>query len=115
MHNRTSKPRSRLSGGLPHPPSRGTAAPRRICGAFQSVIDWLRSGYPDEAPPTGYSPLLALNGPMRLTARQTHQIVDQLAGGPTDITDIGVAITKITDRLPTPTQTRAIATALDPN
>lgn len=114
MHNRRSEPRSHLSGGLPQPPTRGTAAPRRICGAFRSVIGWLRSGYPEEAPPSGYSPLLALNGPMRLTPRQTQHIVDQLVGGPTDITDIGVAITKATDRLPTPAQTRAIATALDP-
>jgi hypothetical protein len=33
---------------------------------FRSIIDWFRAGYPDEAPSTGYSPLLALNGPIGL-------------------------------------------------
>jgi hypothetical protein len=33
---------------------------------FRSIIDWFRVGYPDEAPSTGYSPLLALNGPIGL-------------------------------------------------
>ncbi|HEX9175963.1 MAG TPA: DUF3349 domain-containing protein, partial [Mycobacterium sp.] len=42
---------------------------------FQSVIDWLRAGYPDEGPRTGHSPLLALNGPIALSPRQTEQIV----------------------------------------
>ena len=87
----------------------------RISGAFRSVIGWLRSGYPDEAPPPGYSPLLALLGPMSLTPRQTQHIVDELDGAPPDTTDIEVAITKATDRLPTPTQIRAVVRALRPN
>ncbi|KZS76464.1 hypothetical protein A4G26_21730 [Mycobacterium kansasii] len=86
----------------------------RINGAFRSVIGWLRSGYPEEAPPRGYAPLLALNGPMALTPRQTQQVVDELAGAPADTTDIEVAITKATDRLPTQTQIRAVALALHP-
>ena len=40
---------------------------------FRSIIDWLRAGYPDEAPRTG----------------------------PIDSIDIGVTITKATNRLPT--------------
>ena len=87
----------------------------RISGAFRSVIGWLRSGYPDEAPPTGYLPLIALNGPMALTPRQIQHIVDELDGAPADTIDIEVAITKATDRLPTQTQTRAVAIALHPN
>jgi hypothetical protein len=79
------------------------------------VIDWFRAGYPDEAPPTGYSPLLALHGPMALTPRQTRHIVDELHSAPADTTDIKVAITKATDRLPTPTQIRAVTTALHPH
>ena len=114
MHSRTSEPRCHLSGDLPHPPSGGAAVAMRVSGAFRSVIGWVRSGYPDEAPPTGYSPLLALNGPMSLTARLTQHIVAELDGVPADTTDIEVAITKATDRLPTHTQIRAVAMALHP-
>ncbi len=85
-----------------------------VSGAFRSVIGWLRAGYPDEAPPTGYSPLLALNGPMALTPRQIQHIVDELDGAPADTIDIGVAITKATNRLPTQTQTQTVTQALPP-
>jgi hypothetical protein len=84
-------------------------------GAFRSVTSWIRAGYPDEAPPSGYSPLLALNGPMSLTPRQIQHIIDELEGVPTDVTHIEAAIIKITDRLPTPTQARAVAMALHPH
>lgn len=87
----------------------------RMSGAFRAVIDWLRAGYPDQAPPTGHCLLLALHGPLSLTPQQTQHIVDTLDGAPTAATDIEVAITKITDRLPTPSQTRAIAMALHPH
>lgn len=60
------------------------------------IIEWLRAGYPDDAPRTGYSPLLALNGPLSLSARQTAQIVAKLGEGPTDSIDIEVTITKVT-------------------
>ena len=76
------------------------------------LIDWLRAGYPDEATGTGYSPLLALNGPIALTTRQTDQILAELGEEPTDSIDIGVAITKATKRLPTPAQTRAVSRQL---
>ena len=114
MRNRTFEPHIHLSGSRPKQPS-GMAVLTRINAAFRSVIDWLRAGYPDEAPPTGYSPLLALTGPMSLTPRQTRHIVDELDGTPADTTDIEVAITKVTDRLPTQTQTRAVASALHRN
>jgi hypothetical protein len=85
-----------------------------VGGALRSVIDWFRAGYPDEAPPTGYLPLLALHGPMALTPRQIRRIVDGLDGAPADTTDIKVAITKATGRLPTQTQIRAVTTVLHP-
>ena len=72
-------------------------------------------GYPDDAPRAGYSPLLALNGPTALTARQTAQIVGELGDGPTDPIDIAVAITKATNRPPTQTQTRPVTETLTPN
>ena len=80
---------------------------------YRSILDWLRAGYPAEAPHTGYSPLLALNGPIALTQQQTEQIVDDLGAKPTNPVDIKVAITKATNRLPTDAQQRKVARALD--
>lgn len=82
---------------------------------MRSVIGWLRAGYPDDAPGQGYSPLLALNGPAALTSRHTAQIVSELGDGPADRIDIGIAITKATNRLATQAQTRAVTRALHPN
>ncbi len=115
MNNRTSDPRNHSSCALPRRPRGATAVRRRISGAVTSIIEWLRSGHPEEAPPTGYSPLLALHGPRALTRQQTRKILDELAGAPADIIDIGVAITKATGKLPTQTQIRAIAAALSPS
>ena len=36
-----------------------------VRSTFGSIINWLRAGYPDDAPHIGYSPLLALNGSSR--------------------------------------------------
>jgi hypothetical protein len=72
----------------------------RIRGVVGSIIDWLRGGYPDGAPRSGYSPLLALNGPIALSTKQIAQIAAALGDEPTDATDIGVAITNATGRLP---------------
>jgi hypothetical protein len=46
---------------------------------FRSIIDWLRAGYPDEAPSTGYSPLPALNAPVGLS-RQRHSMIGATIG-----------------------------------
>ena len=69
--------------------------PRRVRMVVTSVVDWLRAGYPEEAPTTGYSPLLALNGPISLTERQTERVVRELCDGPASTTQIDVAITKV--------------------
>lgn len=111
-HSRTASPPARPATTVG---SRRSTALARIAGAFGSIIEWLRAGYPDDAPRVGYSPLLALNGPIALTARQTAQIVGELGDGPTDPIDIAVAITKATNRLPTQAQTRTITEALTPN
>jgi Protein of unknown function (DUF3349) len=73
-----------------------------------SIVDWLRAGYPEEAPTTGYSPLLALNGPISLTDRQTELVLRELCDGPASTIQVDVAITKVTNRLPTPNQRQAI-------
>ncbi len=79
---------------------------------FRSVLDWVRAGYPEEAPRAGHVSLVALTGPVALTPRQTAHILEQLRKGPTDTADIGVAICKITDRVPTDHQLRAVITTL---
>ena len=81
-----------------------------MVAVFRSIIGWVRAGYPDESP--GYSPLVALTGPVALTPRQTRHVLAQLHGHPTDTAGIEVAITKATDRLPTNYQVRTVVRAL---
>ena len=83
-----------------------------IRNALTACIDWFRGGYPDEAPRTGYSPLLALSGPLALTSAQKDRISKNLEGQEVCPINIDVTITKVTNRLPTPTQTRAVSRAL---
>jgi hypothetical protein len=67
---------------------------------LNSVVSWLRAGYPDGIPPTDYFPVLALlsrrlsNDEVKLVARELMQ------RGDFDHVDIGVLITQLTDELP---------------
>jgi hypothetical protein len=79
---------------------------------IRSLIDWVRAGYPDEAPRTGYSALLALMGPISLTQSQLDRIVRELDARPADPVDVQVAIAKVTGRLPSEAQTRTVIHAL---
>ena len=69
---------------------------------LNSVVAWLRAGYPDGIPPTDYFPVLALlsrrlsNDEVKLVARELMQ------RGDFDHVDIGVLITQLTDELPSP-------------
>ena len=69
---------------------------------LNSVVAWLRAGYPDGIPPTDYFPVLALlsrrlsNDEVKLVAR------DLMQRGDFDHVDIGVMITQLTDELPSP-------------
>ena len=69
---------------------------------LNSVVAWLRAGYPEGIPPTDYFPVLALlsrrlsNDEVKLVARE---LMDR---GDFDHVDIGVLITQITDELPSP-------------
>lgn len=85
----------------------------RVRRAFNSIIDSLRAGYPDEAPRTGHSPLSALFGPLALTPSQKDRIAEDLGNVPADGRTIAIAITKSTKRLPTPGQTHAISRELN--
>jgi hypothetical protein len=44
----------------------------------QSVLDWLRAGYPDGIPPQDYAPILGVLR-RRLTSDEIHAITDGLA------------------------------------
>jgi hypothetical protein len=111
-HSRTPEPQVEAPIAAPRAPKQHIHPIARLRRIARSVIDWLRAGYPEEAPSTGYSPLIALHGPIALTPRQTERAVDELDGYPADTLDIEVAITKATDRLPTETQIRTVARAL---
>ena len=69
---------------------------------LNSVVSWLRAGYPEGIPPTDTFPVLAL-----LTRRLSHDEVlavahELMRRGDFDDVDIGVLITQITDELPSP-------------
>jgi hypothetical protein len=69
---------------------------------LDSVLAWLREGYPQGVPAQDYIPLLALLR-RRLTEDEIAAIVRELnveGQGPIDSVDIGASITKVTDALP---------------
>ena len=71
-------------------------------GFLSSIVSWLRAGYPQGIPPTDTFAVLAL-----LTRRLSNDEVKAVANeliqrGEFDDIDIGVAITQITDGLPSP-------------
>ncbi|WP_343600496.1 DUF3349 domain-containing protein [Mycobacterium sp.] len=69
---------------------------------LESIIAWLRAGYPDGVPPTDYLPLLALLS-RRLTTDEVTAVARELMDRDEfDRIDIGVVITKFTDQLPAP-------------
>ncbi|MEY8018131.1 DUF3349 domain-containing protein [Mycobacterium servetii] len=71
-------------------------------GFLSSIVAWLRAGYPEGVPPTDTFAVLAL-----LTRRLSNDEVIAVANelirrDELDDIDIGVAITQITDELPSP-------------
>ncbi len=69
---------------------------------LNSIVAWLRAGYPDGVPPTDYFPLLALLS-RRLSNDEVKAVTRALMDrGDFDDVDIGVLITQITDRMPSP-------------
>lgn len=68
------------------------------------IVAFIRAGYPQGVPPTDYIPLLALLR-RRLTDDEVTEVAIQLATSGelnVDIADIGAAITRVTDELPSP-------------
>jgi hypothetical protein len=79
---------------------------------LNSVVSWLRAGYPDGIPPTDTFAVLAL-----LTRRLSNDEVKAVAHefmqrGDFDDVDIGVAISKLTDELPSPDDIERVQTRL---
>jgi hypothetical protein len=79
---------------------------------LNSVVSWLRAGYPEGIPPTDTFPLLALltrrlgNDELVIVA---HELLDR---GDFDDVDIGVAISKLTDELPSEEDVERVRTRL---
>jgi hypothetical protein len=70
--------------------------------ALAKLVGFLRAGYPEAAPPTGYVPLLALLR-RRLSDDEVSAVATHLAASgdvSVDGIDIGTAITRITHELP---------------
>lgn len=74
----------------------------RLTERVSSVLAFLRGGYPTGAPALGYAPLLALL-PRRVSDDEVATIATELAAlkrrSITNV-DVGVAITRVTDELP---------------
>jgi Protein of unknown function (DUF3349) len=67
---------------------------------LSAIVSWLRAGYPEGVPPIDYMPVLALLS-RRLTTDEVKTVASELVQrGDLDDIDIGVAITQITDELP---------------
>ena len=79
---------------------------------LSSVVSWLRAGYPEGIPPTDTFPLLALLT-RRLSNEEVVTVAHQLVQrGDFDDVDIGVAISKLTDELPSDEDIERVRTRL---
>lgn len=71
-------------------------------GFLNSIVSWLRAGYPEGIPPTDTFPVLALLA-RRMSNDDVKDVAAELARrGDFDDVDIAVLITQITDDLPSP-------------
>lgn len=81
-------------------------------GFLNSIVSWLRAGYPEGVPPTDTFPVLALLT-RRLSSDEViavaHELIDR---GEFDHVDIGVLITQITDELPAPADVERVRVRL---
>ncbi|OBG32701.1 DUF3349 domain-containing protein [Mycobacterium sp. E3198] len=71
-------------------------------GGVSSIVAFLRAGYPSRAPALGYAPLLALM-PRRVCNDEVAMIASALISRrrrPIENADVGVAITRVTDEMP---------------
>jgi hypothetical protein len=79
---------------------------------LNSVISWLRAGYPEGVPPTDTFALLALLS-RRLTDDEIKAVAKELVQrGEFDSVDIGVLITQIKNDLPSPEEIERVRARL---
>jgi hypothetical protein len=79
---------------------------------LNSVISWLRAGYPEGVPPTDTFALLALLS-RRLTDDEIKAVTKELIHrGEFDSVDIGVRITQIKNDLPSPEEIERVRARL---
>jgi hypothetical protein len=74
------------------------------------ILGFLRAGYPEGVPAHDYIPLLALLR-RRLSDDEVIAVATQLMSNrnkPVDGTDVRVAITKLTDEIPSPEDTERV-------
>ena len=84
-------------------------------GVLARIMAWLKNGYPSGVPQTDYIPLIALLR-RRLSDEQVREVVDLLVADgalPTDHADIGAAIMKVTDEMPSPEDLQRVRDHLD--
>ena len=75
-----------------------------LADVVAKIVGFLRAGYPQGMPASDYVPLLALLR-RRLSDEEVVAVASELVGQgalPVDATDIRVAITGITDEMPSP-------------
>lgn len=81
-------------------------------GFLNSIVSWLRAGYPEGVPATDTFPVLALLA-RRLSNDEVKAVACELIRrGEFDDVDIGVLITQITDELPAPEDVERIRVRL---
>ncbi|MFZ2510198.1 MAG: DUF3349 domain-containing protein [Gordonia sp. (in: high G+C Gram-positive bacteria)] len=86
-------------------------------GKLQSVIAWLRSGYPNGVPEHDYVPLFALLR-RQLSVDEISEVATALSVAAhsdeiIDRIDAGVAISRITDEPPLPADVNRVRTTLE--
>lgn len=83
-----------------------------MSGFLNSIVSWLRAGYPEGVPATDTFPLLALLS-RRLTDDEIKAVSKELMQRPQfDSADIGVMITRIKDELPSPEEIERVRARL---
>lgn len=81
-----------------------------LSDVLMRVVSFLRAGYPEGVPAHDYIPLLALLR-RRLSDDEVIAVAAELMSGgnvPVDGTDVRVAITKLTDEMPSPEDTERV-------
>jgi hypothetical protein len=81
-----------------------------LSDVLAKIVGFLRAGYPDGVPDRDYIPLVALLR-RRLSDDEVIAVATEListGGAPVQGTDVRVAITKLTDELPSPDDTERI-------